>query len=315
MFPLWDDNTALSFHKYWNKNDKASIQKMLDYRTRYNVPIWLGESGENSNVWFAEAISLMEENNIGWAFWPMKKIENLAGITSVSSTPEYEQLLDYWKNGGTKPNEAFAKSALMQVAENFKMEKLTIRYDVIDAMFRQVQTSATNKYKEHSLPGIIFATNYDFGKNGCAYFDKDTANYDGTTFTKWNKGGLKRNDGVDINSCKDSINNGFQVSSIEDGEWLQYTIDSDSEKLFEVDIRYSSDEARGKLFLKDENGKISESIEIPFSGGNNNWQTLTLKNVLLKEGSNKIKVYFEKGNFNLNFLEFKTPEKISQREK
>ena len=45
---------------------------MLDYRYQYNVPIWLGESGENSNVWFTEAINLMENNNIGWAFWPMK---------------------------------------------------------------------------------------------------------------------------------------------------------------------------------------------------------------------------------------------------
>ncbi|HZJ37297.1 MAG TPA: cellulase family glycosylhydrolase [Gillisia sp.] len=311
MFPLWDDNTALSFHKYWNRNDTASIQKMLDYRNRYNVPIWLGESGENSNVWFTEAISLMEKNNIGWAFWPMKKIENLAGVTSVSSTPEYEQLLNYWKNGGTKPTEAFAKSALMQIAENFKMEKLTIRNDVIDAMFRQVQTTNTKKYKEHILPGIVFATDYDLGQNGYAYLDKDIANYDGTKFTKWNKGGLMRNDGVDIQSCNDSVTNGFQVGFIEDDEWLQFTIEMASEKVFDVDIRYSSDSAGGKLFLKDENGKISESIEIPFSGGINNWQTLTLRNVLLKQGTNKIGIYFEKGNFNLNFLEFKNPGRTS----
>ncbi|TVZ25868.1 carbohydrate binding protein with CBM6 domain [Gillisia sp. Hel_I_86] len=253
----------------------------------------------------------MEKNNIGWAFWPMKKIENLAGVTSVSSTPEYEKLLHYWKNGGTKPTEAFAKSALMQIAENFKMENLTIRYDVIDAMFRQAQTSDTKKYKNHSLPGKVFATEYDLGQNGYAYFDKDIANYDGTKFTKWNKGGAMRNDGVDIQSCNDSVTNGFQVSFIEDDEWLQYTIEMVSEKVFDVDIRYSSDEVGGKLFLKDENGKISESIEIPFSGGINSWQTLTLKNVVLKQGINKIKVHFEKGNFNLNFLEFKNPGRTS----
>jgi hypothetical protein len=54
---------------------------MLDYRT-HNVPIWLGESGENSNVWFKEAISLMESNNI--IGLPMKKSKNLAGVTSVT---------------------------------------------------------------------------------------------------------------------------------------------------------------------------------------------------------------------------------------
>ena len=312
MFPLWDDNMALSFHKYWNDNDVASIQNMLNFRTQYNVPIWLGESGENSNVWFKEAISLVESNNIGWAFWPMKKIENLAGVTSVTKAPEYEKLLKYWTAKGKKPTVAFAKKALMQIAENYKMKNLTIRYDVIDAMFRQVQTTDTKKYKNHSLPEKVFATEYDLGQNGFAYFDKDIANYDGTKFTKWNKGGAMRNDGVDIESCNDKITNGFHVAFIEEGEWLQYTVEVKSKTTFDVAIRYSSEVAGGKLFLKDENGKISETITVPSSGGKNNWQTITLKNVVLKQGMNKIKVYFEKGNFNLNYLEFKSPSELKR---
>lgn len=312
MFPLWDDNMALSFHKYWNQNDTASIQKMLDYRIQYNVPIWLGESGENSNVWFQEVISLMESNNIGWAFWPMKKIENLAGVSSVTTTPEYEQLLKYWNKGGTKPTAPFAKKALLKIAENFKMEKLIIRHDVIDAMFRQAQTTDTKKYKNHTLPGKVFATEYDLGQNGFAYLDKDVANYEGTKFTKWNKGGAMRNDGVDIQSCNDKVTNGFHVVFIEDNEWLQYTVDLNTEKSFEVDIRYSSEVDGGKLFLKDEKGQISETTAIPSTGGINNWQTLSLKNVVLRQGTNKIRVYFEKGNFNLNFLEFKNPSELKK---
>ncbi|MBC7845252.1 MAG: cellulase family glycosylhydrolase [Flavobacterium sp.] len=305
IFPLWDDNMALSFHKYWNPNDVASIRKFLDYRIQYNVPIWLGESGENSNVWFKEAITLMEANNIGWAFWPMKKIDNLAGVTSVVITPEYQQLLDYWKNNGVKPSETFAKSALMQIAENYKMENLDIKQDVIDAMFRQVQTTDTKAYKKHILPGKVFATEYDLGQNGHAYFDKDVVNYDGTAFTKWNKGGAMRNDGVDIQSCNDKITNGFNVCFIEDKEWLQYTLDLDSDKEFDVDIRYSNAGTGGKLYLEDENGKISKSIEIALSNDAKVWKTLTIKKVVLKRGTNKIRVHFEKGNFDLNYLEFK----------
>ena len=309
IFPLWDDNMALSFHKYWNANDLASIQQFLDYRTQYNVPIWLGESGENSNVWFKEAISLMESNNIGWAFWPMKKIDNLAGVTSVKITPEYQQLLDYWKNGGTKPAAIFAKSALMQIAENYKMENLVVKKDVIDAMFRQVQTTDTKAYKKHILPGKVFATEYDLGQNGYAYFDNDIVNHDGTKFTKWNKGGAMRNDGVDIQSCNDAITNGFKVSFIEDKEWLQYTFELDSDQQFDVDIRYSNTGTGGKLYLENENGKISKTIEIPFSKDAKVWKTLTLKNVVLKRGTNKLKVHFEKGNFDLNYLEFKSYDK------
>ena len=305
IFPLWDENMALSFHKYWNINTIGSIQKFLDYRTQYNVPIWMGESGENSNVWFTEAISLVESNNIGWAFWPMKKIDNIAGVTSVSSTLDYDKLVEYWKNGGTKPTSDFSKSALMQIAENYKIENLTIKHDVIDAMFRQIQTTETKIYKKHNLPGKVFATEYDLGQNGYAYFDKDIINYEGTKFTKWNKGGAMRNDGVDIQVCKDKFTNGFNVCFIEDGEWLQYTFETASEKSFDVDIRYSSATAGGKLYFEDGKGKKSQTITIPSSGGENSWKTVTLKKVFLQNGTNKIKVHFEKGNFNLNYLEFK----------
>jgi endoglucanase len=304
MFPLWDENMALSFHKYWNQNDVASIQKMLDYRTQYNVPIWLGESGENSNVWFEEAISLMESNNIGWAFWPMKKIENLAGVTSVTKAPDYNKLLSYWKDGGEKPSQDFAKKVLMQTAENYKIEHVTIKRDVIDAMFRQVQTNDTKKYKNNVAPGKVFATEFDLGQNGFAYSDKDVANYDGTKFTPWNKGGKMRNDGVDIVACTDKITNGFHVSFIEEGEWLQFTIDVKSQSAYDVAVRYSSEKAGGKLYLAQDGNKLSETTELPATGGKEVWKTITLKNIALKQGVNKIRVHFEGGNFDLNYLEF-----------
>jgi aryl-phospho-beta-D-glucosidase BglC (GH1 family) len=65
IFPLWDSNMVVSFHKYWNNNDVASIEKFLQIKEQQNVPVWMGESGENSNAWFRTAIQLLEENKIG----------------------------------------------------------------------------------------------------------------------------------------------------------------------------------------------------------------------------------------------------------
>jgi len=156
------------------------------------------------------------------------------------------------------------------------------------------------------VPGKVFATEFDLGQNGFAYFDKDVANYDGTKFTQWNKGGKMRNDGVDIVACTDKITNGFQVSFIDDGEWLQFTIEAKKQSAFDVAIRYSSEKAVGKLYLEQDGKKISETAELPVTGGEAVWKTIVLKNVALKQGMNKIRVRFEKGNFNLNLLEFKT---------
>ncbi|MGO4772471.1 cellulase family glycosylhydrolase [Flavobacterium sp. W22_SRS_FK3] len=307
IFPLWDENMALSFHKYWNYNTTASIQKMLDYRTEYDVPIWMGESGENSNVWFKEAISLVEKNNIGWAFWPMKKIENISGITSVTKIPEYDILLKYWKDGGEKPSADFAKKTLMKIADNYKMENVTVKPDVIDAMFRQIQTNDTKAYKKHSIPGKIFASQYDLGTNGYAYLDKDFVNYRVETgnFEEWNKGNTMRNDGVDILPCKDSGSNGYQVSFIEDGEWLQFTTEVAKTKTYKVAIRYSSIKGIGQIYFETDNGKKSKSVILPATGSDTDWKTVTLSGLQLNAGSNKVRVIFEKGGFNLNYLDFK----------
>ena len=75
LTPPFRQNAVYSPHKYWSVNDQASIQWVLDIRDTYNVPVWFGEAGENSNTWFRDAIRLLEDQKIGWAMWPMKKIE------------------------------------------------------------------------------------------------------------------------------------------------------------------------------------------------------------------------------------------------
>lgn len=306
ILPVWGDNMVLSFHKYWNFNTIASIQIMLDYRSQYNIPIWLGESGENSNVWFRDAISLMESHNIGWAFWPMKKIENIAGITSVTKNQGFEVIQKYWEQRGERPTESFAKSALMQLAENYKMEHLTIKPDVIDAMFRQVQTNETKAYKKHNLPGIIYATEYDLGTNGYAYSDEDYINYRVDTGKNgaWNKGNVMRNDGVDIQVCKDENTNGYEVFDINDDEWLLYTANISQKDNYNIIVRYSSETKAGRLHLEFQNGTKSESIILPSTGSSSIYKNVTLSTVQFNTGENQIKVVFDKGGFSLNYLKF-----------
>src|SRR5581483_570457 len=71
----FDPNAMYTFHKYWMEPNRASIQEYLDFRDRYNVPVWLGESGENNDDWIAKFRTLLEQNGIGWCFWPYKKME------------------------------------------------------------------------------------------------------------------------------------------------------------------------------------------------------------------------------------------------
>lgn len=302
LTPLWDDNMVFSFHKYWNNNDDATLKFALDLREKHKIPIWLGETGENSNVWFTELIRLLDEHNIGYAFWPMKKIDNIAGITNVKITPEYQKLLDYWNNGGEKPSKEFARKALMQIAENYKFSNVEVKNDVIDAIFRQTKDGSTKPFKNLQAPGKIFATDYDLGRMGSAYSDKDFINLwvsDPAKRSEWNSGNQLRNDGVDIYRTKD---NEYYVGKTETGEWLQYTINSKADKTYTFDIKYAS-ENDAKIRIEDASGKKLASVSLASTGGNEIWKTASAKGIHLKKGENKIRIYFENDGANMNYFE------------
>ena len=302
LTPIWDNNMVFSFHKYWNNNDDATLKFALDLREKHKIPIWLGETGENSNVWFTELIQLLDKHNIGYAFWPMKKIDNIAGITNVKITPEYQKLLDYWKNGGEKPSKEFAKKALMQIAENYKFSNVEVKNDVIDAMFRQTKDGSTKPFKNLQAPGKIFATDYDLGRMGSAYSDKDFINLwvsDPAKRSEWNSGNQLRNDGVDIYRTKD---NEYYVGKTESEEWLQYTMSSKADKAYTFEIKYAS-ENDAKIRIEDASGKLLTTVSLASTGGNEIWKTASAKGIHLKKGENKIRIYFENDGVNLNYFE------------
>lgn len=134
LMPPWDKNMVVSFHKYWNKNDVASIQKYLDIRKRFDVPLWLGESGENNDQWYRDCIHLVETHDIGWSWWPLKKI-GTNNPFEVKMPPEFHRILQYWEGTGPKPSADKAFQGLMQLAENYKTQNLLVHYDVLHALF------------------------------------------------------------------------------------------------------------------------------------------------------------------------------------
>jgi endoglucanase len=310
--PLWDDNMAISYHKYWNYNDQASIQNMLNMRQQRNVPVWLGESGENSNTWFTNAIKLLENNGIGWAWWPLKKLGSNNAL-QVVMPQGYQKVVDYWNNPQSAPrpsaNEAY--QALMQLTENLKLENNIYHKDVVDAMIRQPKTAEALPYRKNTIAATaatkIFAVDYDLGRHGVAYHDKDTADHHiatGSDWVIWNKGGSYRNDGVDIEPNQDAVTNGYSVGWTETGEWLQYTLNVEEKGLYTVKFRTAGATANGKLSIRVNGQKATASIALPNTGGNQNWQTTAVKDVLLQKGSNTFRVNIDKGGFNFNYMEF-----------
>jgi endoglucanase len=303
IFPLWDANMAVSFHKYWNYTTTATIQNFLNYRTQYNVPLWMGEGGENSNSWDRNAIELLEQNNIGWAWWPVKKL-GLNCPLEVKVNPGFQNIITYWKGNGSQPAASTAFNSLMQLTEDVKLENCFYHKDYIDAMFRQVQTFATVPFKSHLATDIIYATDYDLGPNKAAYYDFDTANFSVSTgnYQAWNQGWKYRNDGVDIESCSDAITNGYNVGWTQDNEWLQYTVQVPATGLYDLVLRTAG--GSGQILVKANSLAVLPAISVPSTGGYQSWQTTQVSNVNLTAGTNVIQLYIQAAGFNLNYFQF-----------
>lgn len=306
ILPAWDNNMVLSFHKYWSHNDPASAGNMIKTRDQYNIPVWLGETGENSNVWFTEAIRLFETNNIGWAWWPLKKI-GANNPMEIKSNLNYNDVVRYINGKGNKPKESNVYSGLMELAAYTKLESTIIHRDVIDAMLRQPFSAETKPFKKHVIKNnaIVNAVDYDLGRNGIAYFDKDTADYHVSTgkYGSGNKGRIYRNDGVDIS--KDSLKyETYYVSSIEPGEWLQYTVDVKKAGKYTLKIYMASNDDKGKISLSLNGNELARETQLPNTGDLKTFQSLVLRNIPFNAGKQTLRISADAGYFNFSYIQF-----------
>ena len=130
----WDKNLVMSFHKYWNPNTEKELSRFLDLREKYRVPVWLGESGENTNEWFRECVALVEKHGIGWAWWPYKKIGNPRCIQTVTPPDDFKKVVDYWNGEGERPSAEAARRGLFELVENLKTNKCRFNADVAQAL-------------------------------------------------------------------------------------------------------------------------------------------------------------------------------------
>jgi endoglucanase len=301
LTPPWDNNMAWSFHKYWNTNDYNAISGYINLRNTTSRPLWLGESGENSNQWFSDCISLVESNFIGWSWWTLKKIESISCPLSITRSPGYNALLQYWNGQGTKPGVGEAMNALLLQTSLLDADSCTFHPDFINALFGDPSPNQRRPFTENTIPGIIYAVNYDLGKNGVAYADADFQNTgDGSAY---NSGGTYRNDGVDIEKSTDAMGNGYDVGWISADEFLAFTVHVETGGTYAISARAASAGSGGNMSLWWDGGQTLP-LNVPGTGGWQNWQTVDLGTYELDAGTHDFRVTSLTGGYNLSQITF-----------
>ncbi|MCR5753545.1 MAG: glycoside hydrolase family 5 protein [Acetatifactor sp.] len=87
------DNILLQFHKYWNHPDADSLLPFRETAKRLEVPLWMGEGGENNLDWYTTAFPMYEREGIGWCFWSYKKMETDNSPFSIRKPQKWDKIL------------------------------------------------------------------------------------------------------------------------------------------------------------------------------------------------------------------------------
>jgi aryl-phospho-beta-D-glucosidase BglC (GH1 family) len=139
----FDSKLVYTFHKYWTEPTTAVIQDYLDFRDKYNVPIYCGETGENKDEWVQQFRETMDSHRVGWHYWPYKKMENKAGIVDFAK-PEGFSLIQAYADSTKKNFEVMrnirpkdmnaVRAALKQFLENCRFENCRPNKGYIQAL-------------------------------------------------------------------------------------------------------------------------------------------------------------------------------------
>jgi endoglucanase len=129
------DNILIQFHKYWNNPDKETLVEFFKVSERLNVPLFMGEGGENNLDWYTTAFPMFERLNISWSFWSYKKMSCTNSPITFNVPEGWEELTDYLK-GKKELDQDRAKiifDNFLQCIDNDK-----VNTEVIHALKRQV---------------------------------------------------------------------------------------------------------------------------------------------------------------------------------
>ena len=77
MFSDWtfDNNIMYTCHRYGGDATAEAINDYISFRDKTQLPMYMGEIGHNTNEWQADFVKVMKQANIGYTFWPYKKLD------------------------------------------------------------------------------------------------------------------------------------------------------------------------------------------------------------------------------------------------
>jgi aryl-phospho-beta-D-glucosidase BglC (GH1 family) len=153
--PPFAKNVLYEFHMYKTQTTQSSIQEYLNFRDRHEVPIWLGESGENTNAWIHDFVEVLENNEVGWCFWPYKKMEDHSAVATFAKPIYWNEIVAYGESTGVvgesekrlpvRPSLEHSRKSIRDLLEKIRFQNCKMNAEYLSALGLRVpnQQNAT----------------------------------------------------------------------------------------------------------------------------------------------------------------------------
>lgn len=138
----FDNKIIYSCHRYGGEPTQQAIQSIIDFRDKTQLPMFMGEIGHNTDQWQADFCATMRRANIGYTFWPYKKLENSC-IMGIKKPAEWDSVIVKFAEADrssfdairkARPDQELGKRLLMQFTTNARKENCIPQTGYIKSM-------------------------------------------------------------------------------------------------------------------------------------------------------------------------------------
>lgn len=277
----FDPNLVYEFHYYcWdNPTVLKSIQRYLDYRNQFNTPIWGGETGEKDDAIYWGTMDYFEANNVGWSFWPWKKMAAENGPYSVTPPENWDAVARY-SRGGEKPEPSVGQKAFDELLVNIRLSNCVFHPDVVNAMMRRA-------------PGRIFGANYGHEGLNKSYFVKSPGNR-----SKY----YRLSEPVPVQMRQINRWESDPCITLAATEWTAYSVSSETASDYTVTVNAKAVDAPAEVEMT-----IGDQVR-HITVSDDEWKELQIGKFALERGSNPMKWRVAKGTVEMDWLDLAPAE-------
>ena len=206
---VYDSNMVIHFHRYGCPPDLSSLRPYLEVSQRLDLPLWLGETGENTMAWFSAMMPLAFQYGISVTMWPWKKISCGNSPCSYEEPAGWQLIRDYL-NGGAQPSWEQSQQILNRLLKNIRAENCRVNRGIHAQVLR--------------IPGCeIQGTDFDDLPGRDMSYHWETPHADGC---------YRAGTGMDIVQSAPAAEKAFPFDGpwrtallrLHENEWTQYTV-------------------------------------------------------------------------------------------